>query len=399
MRQSLAFVLALAGCYHPLNLDNCRVACGGADQVCPSGMACSAGLCAAPGMTCGLDAPGPGRDGVGTDDGGPPCSKFLSAACVDETKPSLSLSGKLDDTACPALIEQSDQSVVCLFSARTLTVDAGNLAYFVGSYPVAIAADTIVITGTLSVASKQPGIYDTVEVVGAGAEKGCISSGSTQAQTGGGAGGSLATDGGNGGAGWAGQGDQVLHHGPIQVLEGGCQGDSTASSVPGGHGGGAIWLFAAQSITVTGTIDAGGEGGTGGASLSLGMYPGTGGAGGGAGGMIGLESPAIMLASGAYVVANGGGGGGGGGSTPSGPGADGGTTKASGGKPGGMAGTSNGTGGHGGAGAFASSGQGGDSATTAGGGGGGGGDGAIYLIGGGQWSGATIVPSASSSLP
>ena len=396
MRRWLAIVLALAGCYHPLNLDSCRVPCGGADQVCPSGMACSAGLCAATGMTCEADAPGPGSDAPGANDGGPPCSSFLATACVDESKAALSLSATLDDTGCPDLLVQSDQSSVCLLSARTVTVDSGTVASLVGPYPVVIAAEAITIHGTLSVASKQPSAVVSSEILGAGADRGCAIATAAVPQTGGGAGGSFGTDGGNGGSGRGDAGNQTLHHGAIQTLAGGCRGDSISMMVPGGHGGGAIWLFAASALTVDGTIDAGGEGGAGGSNELVGGIPGTGGGGGGAGGMIGLESPEILLASTTYLVANGGGGGGGGVVAAGATGGDGGTTQALGGK---AATSGSSSAGSGGKGAFASSGGGGDSSSSAGGGGGGGGDGAIYLIGGGTWPTAHIVPSAKTSLP
>jgi hypothetical protein len=96
------------------------------------------------------------------------------------------------------------------------------------------------------------------------------------------------------------------------VLRGGCagreggEGNGGATFGIGAPGGGAIHLTAATTLTVTGSINAGGAGGrkaTGSRAA---------GGGGGSGGMIGVEAIMIDLAFGGVVAANGGGGGGGG---------------------------------------------------------------------------------------
>lgn len=90
----------------------------------------------------------------------------------------------------------------------------------------------------------------------------------------------------------------------------GAAGSWTNEGVPGdeglgGPGGGAVHLFAGKSLTVSGTVRAGGAGG------GQGKRDRASGGGGGSGGYIGLESETIKLLATAVLAANGGGGGGG----------------------------------------------------------------------------------------
>jgi hypothetical protein len=111
-------------------------------------------------------------------------------------------------------------------------------------------------------------------------------------------------------------------------LVGGCSGGSGSDTVKnntgsdvlgfiseqGGAGGGAVQLVAGGSIELVGIVNVGGGGGTGSAS-ALG-YDGTTvfseiqGTGGGAGGTLVIETPALTIAPGGGFAANGGGGGG-----------------------------------------------------------------------------------------
>lgn len=98
---------------------------------------------------------------------------------------------------------------------------------------------------------------------------------------------------------------------------GGGRGPSTAQAWnmgggmnPGGGGGGALQIVA-DTIVVTGTINANGAGGGGGAQVAAG-------AGGGAGGTLLFQADTVELTTTSVVAANGGGGGG-----TSGPGEDG----------------------------------------------------------------------------
>lgn len=94
------------------------------------------------------------------------------------------------------------------------------------------------------------------------------------------------------------------------TLEGGCRGGNAPAGdggTPGkaGHGGGAIALVARETLAISGTVHAGGSGGTGALQSQ------TGGGGGGSGGMIRLEAAMLLLETGAILAANGGQGGGG----------------------------------------------------------------------------------------
>jgi hypothetical protein len=86
---------------------------------------------------------------------------------------------------------------------------------------------------------------------------------------------------------------------------GGGAGGPMAIGGNGGNGGGAVQIAVNGSLTIVGTIQAGGCGGRGGMGGS--------GGGGGAGGAILLEAVTIALGGGSALVANGGGGGGTGG--------------------------------------------------------------------------------------
>jgi hypothetical protein len=88
---------------------------------------------------------------------------------------------------------------------------------------------------------------------------------------------------------------------PIGGCDGGRGGNGTGLGGAGGNGGGAVYLASATSVTIGGTIDAGGQFG------AAGGQNGDAGGGGGAGGMILLESKTVTVAG--VLVANGGGGG------------------------------------------------------------------------------------------
>jgi hypothetical protein len=127
----------------------------------------------------------------------------------------------------------------------------------------------------------------------------------------GGAGGSFVGRGGFGGFGGE-PGGTV----PGTTLRGGCTGQAADSADGvGGHGGGAVLLIAGSSLHIDGDINAAGEGGGPGIGATW-----SGGAGGGAGGMIVFDAPIIEVTS--LVLANGGGGGEGSGAGDGNPGAD-----------------------------------------------------------------------------
>lgn len=217
-----------------------------------------------------------------------------------------------------------------LTSGFTLGSDSTLRVY--GSHPlIIVSTNDATIDGTIDASSSWieiPGFY----AEGAGANpSACPSSppdpGATCAQHGGSGGGAGAFrgNGGDGGLGGdtrdcgdgvhtsgipGGAGGVALNATPV-TIRGGCAGrdggpnrDANLQGA-GGPGGGAVHVAARATLTVAGTIHAGGAGGRpGGGSRA-------GGGAGGSGGMIGLEASAITIQNGAVLAANGGGGGGG----------------------------------------------------------------------------------------
>jgi len=298
-------------------------------------------------------------------------------------------------TACasptPASWTSSGQPDACVVEGSTITVSS--MLVVAGSRPLVLAAnDTIAIEKLLSRASD----------VGPGAgapSPSCAAFASTPQAAGaggaGGAGGSFRTQGGDGGSGSSttvkgGMAAAADTAAPAH-LRAGCNGQLGATgSLAGGAGGfsgGAIYVVAGSSITVSSLVDVSGAGGRGGTGN------GGAGGGGGTGGSIVLYASTID-ASGATLIANGGGGGGGatgaagsGGGAPS---ANTPTTPAPGGNSGGGS-TTTGAGGAGFAGTTdAASGHNG----TLGIGGGGGGGASGYIRANKTLTGATLSPAA-----
>ena len=308
------------------------------------------------------------------------------------------------DPRCRTLT-QTNGGPVCLVYVTSASIGGQLIA--TGTRPLAIAStSTITIGGVIDVASRR-----SDNKTGPGADGTCTFSATPQMDVGGGAGGAGGSFGAQGGDGGTGDSDDSLGNDNTAtpglagtsltptVLRGGCRGQAGGNESAqggnggtGGHSGGALYLYAATSITISsgGLVGASGAGGGGGGVQA-------GGGGGGTGGMIIVEAPQITVAG--TIAANGGGGGEGGtrGGTVVNP-----VTVA--GKPGGdgtatttpAAGGNNnddriGPGGAGGAGAT----QAVDGTSgTSGGGGGGGSVGIIKLIGTSTVSG-TITPTAS----
>ena len=217
-----------------------------------------------------------------------------------------------------AVLQQAGTSVAVLH-VRDLTIN-GVLSVR-GSRPLAIVAGgTVRIIGTIDAAAD-------LARPGAG--------GFTMGPTAGGAGlinGSNDSGGGGGGNGRVGgRGGNVAGVGPIGGAAGGQIGPGTTTELRGGSGGGAgartcvpaatggagggaVLVYAATAISVTGTISAGGGAGNSGENCT-----GTnGGSGGGSGGHIDLQSPSIV--GGGRLAANGGSGSGAAGSSGGGSG-------------------------------------------------------------------------------
>jgi hypothetical protein len=373
---------------------------------------------------CGFHSP-LGPDGDGDDTGGGSAmidgglaSSVDAAACVPgfldlcaQAPPTTDLDIKdaqrLDtdnDPRCRTYVPAGGSAVCLVYASSVAIAGTGSLTVF-GSRPLAIASTSaITIAGAIDVGSHGPQIGPAAD------HSACAFMTAPDMDIGGGgggAGGPFTLAGGDGGSGDSDDslgGDGTGRPGtrglttPVTRLRGGCRGQaggaesaSGGSGGSGGHSGGALYLYARQSLTIPGTVRATGGRGEGGQVQA-------GGGGGGSGGLVVIESPSITITG--QLGANGGGGGQGGarvGSTdvpglPGGDGALGGTPA-----PGGFGANNNdnrfSTGGTGGAGAAAAT---AGTSSIIGGGGGGGAVGAIKLLGATNLAGSMISPPPSS---
>jgi hypothetical protein len=223
---------------------------------------------------------------------GPPPPTFAPAVTIIDT----------DSGDCPDVRQVAGLGnlEVCVFAATAVAL--GNLQ-LVGSRPaVIIGVSSVQLNGTLDVSSRSP---ELLPILGAGHNAAiCPNIMAPNDQFEGGAGGSFAGQGGQGGAA-----DQTgeLAPAPLAIsFHGGCKGGNGGNdTASGGPGGGAVYVISNGLIMVNSAILAGGGGGFGGQELH-------GGGGGGSGGYIGLDSPNISLNTGTKLIATGGGGGGGG---------------------------------------------------------------------------------------
>ncbi len=233
-------------------------------------------------------------------------------------------------------VEQSDGTSVALLDVAAFSIDSGVLLDVIGTKPLLVASwSSITIAGDLDAGSHlletdATKRLDTIVQHGAGANVGCGMQAGTAGKiavatggSGGGGGGALRGSGGGGGQGdsppgpLGGPGGMKLAAVPT-VIRGGCPGGASGTVGPstgviapatsatfslGGDGGGAIELAAFTSITISGTLRAGGAAGAGAPQGSA-----CGGGGGGSGGYLGLDSPSVTITG--VVASNGGGGGG-----------------------------------------------------------------------------------------
>jgi hypothetical protein len=255
-----------------------------------------------------------------------------------------------------------------------------------GARPVVVVA-----TGTVTVMGLVDASSHRAATTGAGTgSPACNAPDAAQEDTeggAGGAGGSYGTLGGNGGKSSNGMaGGAAAAAGAITSLHGGCRGAPGAKGGGGqsgapGMGGGALYIVAGNNIVLgASTIAANGAG----AGVAQNRW---GGAGGGTGGMLVLQAPAIAALS-ATLMANGGGGASGASGGAGTPGADPSTSSPLAPAPGG---TGNADGGNGyAASSPAAAGMASPGGTTGGGGGGGGGG---YIRANVAIDGATASPA------
>ena len=387
----LLFLCVLSGCFKP-SYDH--PACG-PNRECPSGFSCNTqDVCERPGG--GDDDAFVPKDSNSTTDTPPGAyclgsSGGLFVACFP-TAPTgaLSISSNLDTgIANPMCDAVASNASVCVVASGQITVPGGALVRVTGPRALVLAsASTMTMVGTLDLGSTSgsPGAGSALVACPAGNPPQDDPNGA-----GGGAGGSFVQRGAPGAAGTGLGGAPGASIAAVTMLRGGCSGQDggagTGSRAQRGAGGGGVYLVAATSIVISGTITAGGQGGEGGMSSG----PRSGGAGGGSGGVIGLDAPTVTVTG--AVLAGGGGGGEGSGQAPGASGQNAGAARnpAAGGA--GVS-TSGGDGGNGGysttlptAGMTGSLGGGG----LGGGGGGGGGVGVIKVVPAGALSGGGVV--------
>ena len=366
----LVGVLLLGACYAPQPHPGSPCP----DGNCPSDLICSPAT-----RTCEVsstdptgDANGSGDSGDGNDCFGNGLVKLCPGAPITGA---VTLTGAINTDTSPLCIAFA-QTNACVIAGATVNLPIGTTVTATGSRPLVIlATQSLAIEGTLDVASHRQG------QLGAGANDAACIAGQAATNKYGGPGGSF---GGRGGAGGGGPLAAAATT-SITTLRGGCAGLQGAGGTQGagGSGGGAVYLIAASSLAITGTINASGAGGGGAIDTA-------GGGGGGSGGMIGLDAPSITIASSALIFANGGGGGEGAGNSNSGlAGAD--PTTALTPAAGGAGGAGAGDGGNGAAGVITS---GGNGTVSDEGGGGGGGAGVIKVFPAQSVSGA-VSPTPS----
>src|ERR1041385_7821852 len=185
----------------------------------------------------------------------------------------LSFVGPFDTSGCSTLQSQAGGPMICVMAADEITL--GRLRAY-GPYPlVLVAVSTIQVSGGLDVSSYYPSTDPST--VGAGGyttpTNACPTTlggfpGAVNQGAGGGAGGSFVGDGGDGGDGDFGRGGMHASVATTTYIRGGCHGGTGGTGInpgpDGAAGGGAIYLAAGLSISVTGQIYAYGAGGGGG---------------------------------------------------------------------------------------------------------------------------------------
>jgi hypothetical protein len=314
-----AVVVLGAGCNYGAGAFKCSSSTdctGGAGGTCEPDGFCSFTdpNCTASGRRYGDLAGSQSNDCVGGQDAGtdaPPDAQLcfgtgLVRICL-QTPPTapltISTSTMIDTDSSSMCAPIASGGNYCVLAATTISVEA--LLRATGSRPlVLVASDSIAVSNTIDVGSHRGASPET----GAGADPATCAAGTSPGTSGGGAGGTFAGIGGTGGSATTGTGGTPALAPALTELQGGCAGqdgqdDQDAAKGVRGHGGGAVFLIAGNTIDVGGGINAAGEGGSGGARND------SGGGGGGSGGMIGFDAPTIRGSG--LILANGGGGGGG----------------------------------------------------------------------------------------
>lgn len=356
-----------------------------------------------------IDTPDAPPDGPpdAPPDAPPSCYGFgVAVVCLDTAPIAPYPGGNLDiltdagGPLCRTDVTTPADNSLCVVAFTDLTVTGMITAH--GSRPlVLISSGAADITGTIDVGSHSMG---PMQVLGPGATMTGCNAATNGMDHSGGAGGSFIGLGGNGGRP---DGMGTTRGAAITptAMRGGCPGSdgltATLATMNHGAGGGGLALLVTATLTVDGSIDAGGAAARGGSGAGF-----QGGGGAGSGGMIVIV--AGSLAGSGQIFAPGGGGGeggeddglGGGGQHTGGPGSDPATGNLATGAPGGNGQTA--MAGAGGAGssstkALATDGSSGTSGVNDGGGGGGGGGGLVALHAGASTFSGTFSPPVTNN--
>lgn len=218
-------------------------------------------------------------------------------------------------------VMQPGSAPAVVLAVESFVALGGATLQVVGSKPLIVGSwTTIAVGGVIDAGSRRTGTAGAGSAVATCTPGGAGQGAATNAG-GGGGGGGFRGAGGMGGIGDGAAGGSAGLAQPLpSIVRAGCPGASGGliGFGVGGSGGGAIELAARTSISITGTVRAGGAGGQGGGQTGVKG----GGGGGGSGGFVGIDTPTLLLGANAVLSANGGGGGGGGNGAAS-PGQDG----------------------------------------------------------------------------
>ncbi len=208
---------------------------------------------------------------------------------------------------------QDNGDEVAFLRVNDFKLNSGQILRVLGTRPfVIVCGHDCTIDGTIDISARlrTPGAGGSVPAVGMG--KGGNGVHFLNGDDGGGGGGGYGSPGGAGGGTVVAEGGSGGLTYPMTALVGGSGGGGPEQGIGcsnvGGGGGGAILIYAKHKLTFQGSIDAGGGGGEAGVLCTNPSNWGAG-AGGGAGGMIYLQTPDLNGSG--IAVTNGGGGGGG----------------------------------------------------------------------------------------
>jgi hypothetical protein len=208
-----------------------------------------------------------------------------------------------NDLNCSAVVSQSNGPQICVVHQRSVTISANRTLKVIGPRAFALVADRdLNIEGVLDVsadggASGPGGGFKTSGVTPEyGVEQG---GGGAGGATAGGAGADTAAPGGA-----ANGGDMEPNPATITALVGGTRATPATYGSPGGGGGAVTVLSCRGTVSIRGTVDAGGGGGEGEKAAGVKRSRAT---GGGSGGTIVIQGLNVSLTG--TFVANGGGGG------------------------------------------------------------------------------------------